>query len=204
MNIELPNNQINHVIVLPDNVIAAYSEPHRFYHDLDHLHYMINRLMAYYPELTKEMIDAILWAIFYHDIVYHIPTQFISNEDLSAEQFLVHHGDHKHASAIAKAIRCTKTHTLDLDEPMDEDFSIIVRHLIDLDLWALSDEEEYQKNNAKIKRENNATDEQWIEGRGKWLEGFLEREFIYYTDLGITREDEARRILEADLESLRG
>ena len=197
-----PHNQIDHVIVLPDNVIAAYSEPHRFYHDIDHLHYMINRLMAFFPHLTKEMSDAILWAIFYHDIVYHIPGQTVSNEDQSADLFLYNHIENPLSFVIARAIRCTRTHILDEQWNNGTPFWTIVSHLIDLDLWALSDEEAYLQNNEKIKRENNATDEQWIEGRSKWLEGFLERDRIYYTELGQSREAEARRILEADLASL--
>ena len=204
MNYELPHNQINHVIVLPDNVITAYTEPHRKYHDIDHLHYMINRLLAFFPHLNKETIDCILWATMYHDIVYNIPASPDgTNEDLSADLFLKDHGDHTWAEYIAIAIRHTRTHIL----PKTRERGLvwtITEHLIDLDLWALSDEEEYLKNNAKIKAENNATDEQWIEGRGKWLEGFLERDQIYYTDLGKTREAEARRILENDLKSLRG
>ena len=198
-----PEHQIDHVIVLPDNVIAAYTEPHRKYHDIDHLHYMINRLLAFFPKLSKEIMDAIMWAIFYHDIVYHIPGQEKSNEELSAGLFLNDHFENPLSLVIARAIRCTKTHILDEKWNDGSPFWTIVSHLIDLDLWALSDEKEYLKNNAKIKAENNATDEQWIEGRGKWLEGFLERDQIYYTDLGKTREAEARRILEADLADLR-
>lgn len=203
MNLELPHNQINHVIVLPDNVIAAYTEPHRKYHDIDHLHYMINRLLAFFPHLNKETIDCILWAIMYHDIVYNIPASPDgSNEDLSAALFLEEHGDHTWAEYIAIAIQHTRTHILPKNRKLGLVWTI-TEHLIDLDLWALSDEAEYLKNNAKIKAENNATDEQWIEGRGKWLEGFLERDQIYYTDLGQTREAMARRILEADLADLR-
>ena len=203
MNLELPHNQINHVIVLPDNVLAAYSEPHRKYHDVDHLHYMIQRLLAYYPDLSRTVIDCILWAIMYHDIVYHIPmSNDGSNEDLSAELFLREHGDHGWADDIAIAIRHTRTHILPQGRKQGLLWTI-TEHLIDLDLWALSDEEAYLQNNAKIKSENNATDEQWVEGRGAWLTGFLKRDQIYYTDLGKTREKDARRILEADLASLK-
>jgi len=202
-NLELLHNQIDHVIVLPDNVITAYTEPHRKYHDLDHLHYMINRLLAFYPNLSKMVMDCILWAIMYHDIVYHIPTSNDgSNEDLSAELFLKDHGDHNWAEYIAIAIRHTRTHILPRDRKPGLVWTI-TEHLIDLDLWALADEEAYLQNNVKIKAENGATDEEWIEGRSKWLEGFLERDQIFYTDLGTTREEYARRILEADLASLR-
>lgn len=201
---ELLHNQIDHVIVLPENVLAAYSEPHRKYHDVDHLHYMINRLLAFYPNLSKTVMDCVLWAIMYHDIVFNIPTSNDgSNEDLSAELWLREHGDHSWAEYIAIAIRHTKTHILPHGRKQGLVWTI-AEHLIDLDLWALSDEKAYLQNNAKIKAENNASDEQWIEGRGAWLTGFLERDQIYYTDVGKEHEGEARRILEADLTSLKG
>ena len=207
---EAPHNTINHIIVIPDNVQIAYTEEHRYYHDIDHLHYMVARLLALFPHLPKEVMDAILWALFYHDIVYHIPRQEEhSNEFLSAEAFKQDHGDHSLIDAIYHAIIFTETHIL---PPEDErmiygsprHFWTVVEHTIDLDLWALSDEDAYLKNNEKIKKEVGATDEQWREGRGAWLTEFLKRDQIYYTPLGKTREAEARRILQEDLRTLGG
>ena len=201
MDLEAPHNQISRGIILPDNVIRAYSESHRKYHDLYHIKYMVSVLQAQYSHLPTTITDYILWAVMYHDIVYNIPSESGLNEDLSAELFMTYHGDHSRAELIAAAIRHTKTHILPHDLPRGFGRQI-AEHLIDLDLWALSDEDEYLQNNAKIKAENNATDEEWIVGRGNWLRGFLERDQIYYTDLGRTRENDARCILEADLASL--
>ena len=207
---ESPKNQIEMMVVIPDNILVAYNEPHRFYHNLDHLHYMINRLMVFFPYLTKEQIDAIIWALYYHDIVYHIPRlEEASNEQLSAQAFERDHGDHSLVDAISAAIVFTETHILPPESERmtygsPRHFWTIIEHVIDLDLWALSDEPAYLINNERIKTEVGATDEQWREGRGAWLVNFLQRDQIYYTEIGKTREAEARRILEADLKALRG
>ena len=185
--------------LIPTNVYEAYSEPHRKYHNVAHLEYMLDKLYVFYPHLDKELHDAVVWAILYHDIVYDIPAKEISNEKRSALQFLKEHIDEPNAFVIAHAIECTETHILNKFDGLP---GSVVHHLVDLDLWALSDEEAYAKNNISIKLENNATDEQWRKGRGAWLTKFLERDQIYYTDIGKTREAEARRILQADLDQL--
>jgi predicted metal-dependent HD superfamily phosphohydrolase len=209
---ELPHNQIIHKIQLPENVVAAYTEPHRVYHNIDHLQYMIHNLRTLYSDLPKDVFDATLWAIMYHDIVYNIPSKKQTNEELSSDLFIAEHGDHSLVVEIAQAIRCTEGHQLDFEYSIKNEIAekmgrptpawTIVSTLIDLDLWALSDEELYLENNDKIKLENNASDEQWVVGRSNWLEAFLQRDKIYYTTLGKTREAEARRILQADLDNL--
>ena len=204
MTIEAPKNQIEMMVVIPNNILVAYNEPHRFYHNLEHLHYMINRLMVLFPYLTKEMLDAIIWALYYHDYIYNIPGGPVSNERMSAECWMDDHGDHRFANEIFDTIIATETHILPKDLDLECYYGRIVSHVIDLDLWALSDEAAYIINNERIKTEVGATDEQWIEGRGNWLENFLQRDQIYYTEIGKTREAEARRILEADLKALRG
>lgn len=62
-------------------IIRAYSEPHRHYHTLDHLVFMITKAIEWKWELTDELIYAIL----YHDFVYD--TSAKDNEEKSAEEF---------------------------------------------------------------------------------------------------------------------
>ena len=187
-------------------VVAQYTQPHRFYHDINHIYYMINIL----DQLKDQLFDfsnvrsiwdnkdfvATYWAILYHDIVYNVPDPDKTNEELSAAMFMQEYRNWDYSYVVEQAILSTRTHIL------PETASYVDKVLVDIDLWALGDYEVYAKNNELIKRENNATDEQWKIGRGNWLSNFLQRDRIYYTDVGIKREAEARRILEQDLREL--
>ena len=181
--------------IIPANIIERYSEPHRKYHDLYHLEYMLKTMYKLFAgeELSVLGVQALVWAIVYHDSVYNIPDPDKRNEELSAELFLEDHADHSYAEFIAEAIRSTKTHIL------PKDASILSKYLVDLDLWALGDEEEYQTNSLFIQAEVGATDKEWRIGRKAWLESFLKRDQIYYTPHGVLREKQAREILEKDL-----
>lgn len=188
--------------VIPENVITRYSEPHRKYHTVDHLKYMLRVMQSWFlgnVNMNTRMREALVWAIFYHDYVYSVPDVNRVNEQSSAELFLIEHNELPRAFQISKAILATKTHILE-----DGDNSSLNRYLIDLDLWALGDIVEYTKNNALIKAEVGASNKEWIEGRGNWLESFLKRDQIYYTPMGKSREHQARKILQDDLNSLRG
>lgn len=181
--------------IIPTNIIERYSEPHRKYHDLYHLEYMLKTMykLCVSKEFSILGIEALVWAILYHDSVYNIPDPDKRNEELSAELFLKDHADHSYAEFIAEAILSTKTHIL------PENASTISKYLVDLDLWALGDEEEYETNSLFIQAEVGATDKEWRIGRKAWLKSFLERDRIYYTPHGELREEWARDILENDL-----
>lgn len=181
--------------IIPANIIERYSEPHRHYHDLYHLEYMLKTMYGLFvdEEFSVLGVQSLVWAILYHDSVYNVPDPDKRNEELSAELFLEDHADHRYAEFITEAIRSTKTHIL------PEDASILTKYLVDLDLWALGNEEEYLTNSLFIQAEVGATDKEWRIGRKAWLESFLERDQIYYTPHGILREKQAREILEKDL-----
>ncbi len=200
--IKIKNNQYR-----PNpKVFAAYTEPHRKYHDINHIHYMLNVLDEIKDQIFifKGLRDkwnhpdflAVYWAILYHDIVYNVPDPLKQNEIASAAMWVQDSGNWEYSYVVEQAILSTRTHIL------PENSNIVSKVLVDIDLWALSDEQVYLKNNELIKLENNANDEQWRIGRGNWLKTFLERDRIYYTEPGMNREAEARRILEQDLKNL--
>ena len=63
-----------------EEISDRYSEPHRYYHTLDHLRDIYLLLLPLKEDLEW---DTILFALFYHDIIYHIPST--TNEKQSAE-----------------------------------------------------------------------------------------------------------------------
>jgi len=192
------NDSLEMKIVIPNNVIHAYTDPSRYYHALSHIQYMLEKLQALTGyNIDPDMLNATMWAILYHDIVYEIPDPHKLNEERSAEQFNLEHPHHPDKASILQAILATKTHIL------DDTASEIDKIVVDLDLWALASRSMYRVNNILIQKEVKASDDEWRVGRAAWIEGFLKRKQIYYTTHGKLRETEARKILHADLEDLR-
>lgn len=101
---------INRLSVLGINpsLIDRYDEPHRFYHNWNHIHEMLNCAVA-----SNIMSDELLVAIVFHDIVYN-PMMF-NNEEESALLFLNsgYTGDQKSRGRIKNAILDTKSHKPD-------------------------------------------------------------------------------------------
>jgi predicted metal-dependent HD superfamily phosphohydrolase len=188
-------------------VTGCYTQPHRKYHDINHINYMLNTLDSIKDQLfdfsgMRDIWDnadflATYWAVMYHDIVYNIPDPDKTNEELSAVMFLEDSGNWEYGYVVEQAILSTKTHIL------SDDAHTVSKVLVDLDLWALADETMFYKNNELIKAEVGANDEQWRVGRGAWLEQFLNRKQIYYTSVGQVRESKAREVLEKDLNFLK-
>ena len=185
---------------IPDNVFSCYSEPHRKYHNVQHIEYMLNALNTItsgFSSLPMDTIRSLVWAIFYHDIVFNIPAFGISNEKLSALMFTHDHNDHLDLKRIVTAIRATETHI-----PTSES-DLLTLYLIDLDLWALADGRVYTKNSILIQEEYGASNDEWAIGRSNWLESFLQRDQIYYTEKGMRREDDARKLMNNEFKALR-
>lgn len=187
---------------IPDNVLIAYTQKHRFYHDITHILNMTSVALNVdlFPDepLTMEEKQILLWDIFYHDIVYNVPDPERRNEESSATQFLIDHPNYEHKDLVAEHVLATRTHIIDPDSS-----DRVLKCLIDLDLWELADYNRYQNNNALIKQEVGAAEEDWLIGRSNWIEQFLQRDRIYYTPVGKQREQKARDILKNDLEDLR-
>ena len=62
-------------------IIRAYCEPHRKYHNLSHLNFMIDKAIEWKWKLTDEL----LFAITFHDAVYAPGAK--DNEERSAEMY---------------------------------------------------------------------------------------------------------------------
>jgi len=105
----------------------AYSEPHRFYHNWNHIIYMY-KLATLYNLCSNVMCEAIV----YHDIVYDPKKD--DNEFQSAELHRKH-SNSRWKSAVYGAILSTKNH-----QPQKENW--ISKYLIKLDLTIFRDTEE--------------------------------------------------------------
>ena len=190
--------------MLPD-LIRAYQETHRKYHTLDHIFYMINKAWSWHWEITDELC----YAIWYHDYIYKIGAQ--NNEAESARLFeadvmkcggLGELVDHE---KVKQAIISTRDHI-----PMEALFLGVSpcqcvgleAILIDLDLAILAEHQvSYERYVSGVRQEYHLfSDEQWVEGRSKWIKSMLKRDQIFYTEDGYKNcEKKSRDNLYAEL-----
>jgi predicted metal-dependent HD superfamily phosphohydrolase len=178
-------------------IFTKYSEPKRHYHTIDHLKNMHRDLNDVKDKI--EDWDTILFAFFYHDIIYKAYSN--SNESDSAKLAMQRLSDLGYpAPKIAKCanmILATKHHTLSDDDDTN--------YLLDADLAIFGQPtEEYQKYSEQIREEYTLyADFMYNSGRKKALQNFLQMEAIFKTDHFRKKyEKQARMNITNELDSL--
>jgi len=151
-----------------------YSQQNRYYHNWRHIEAMIACWQQYNDQLENPI--EVLLAIYYHDAIYVSSRQ--DNELKSAELAVkqLEKANTIRLDLVFDLILCTKTH-----EPQTNDQN----WLVDFDLKILGtnsdDYEEYQK---QIRKEYRIYPNfMYKPGRKKALHHFLNKEFIFHTDV---------------------
>jgi predicted metal-dependent HD superfamily phosphohydrolase len=178
-------------------VVAAWSEPHRSYHDLAHL----AAVLGLVAELgaSADDADAVRLAAWYHDVVYD--PERTDNEEISAQRAraglrgLV---PDERAAEVERLVRLTAGH-----DPDDGDANGAV--LCDADLAVLaSPPESYAAYASAIRTEyGHLTDEQFTAGRIAVLEHLLALPWLYRTPAALPWTSPARANLTAEVTLLR-
>ncbi|KAF3890039.1 MULTISPECIES: HD domain-containing protein [Nostocales] len=169
------NSDVAHVTFT--QITAAYSSPNRYYHTLEHVEYVLN-ILENLPVTTQDLASIQL-AAWFHDSVYD--AQANDNEERSAEyasDLLTSLGvSSKIIATVSRLILSTKSHQA---APNDFDCQI----LLDADLAILgSSPIEYSHYAAAIQQEYAWLPEaEYFAGRKRVLQGFLQRDRIYYTE----------------------
>ncbi|WP_417503038.1 N-methyl-D-aspartate receptor NMDAR2C subunit [Marinobacter sp.] len=170
---------------------AHYAEPHRAYHNFQHIDACLRHLDSVRDQLTS--FHVIEMAIWYHDVIYD--THKNDNEAQSAnyafETLAKLNISEENRNLVHKLIMATK-------HPSIPD-SLEERYLLDIDLSILGTSSEIFDVYEKQIREEY----QWVpeiiykEGRSKVLQAFLDQPAIYHTEIFFReRETLARRNLE--------
>lgn len=156
-------------------LLAAWSEPHRAYHNLDHL---LSCLAEWRHGREGGEADAqVQLALLFHDAIYD--PQSSDNEERSAdwaERAGLELGLRADSRAvIGRMILATKAHGHAADEA--------TRRLLDIDLSVLgADPARFAAYDAGIRQEyRHVPDEAYRQGRARVLQSFLDREPIYLT-----------------------
>jgi predicted metal-dependent HD superfamily phosphohydrolase len=150
-----------------------YSEKHRAYHTLDHLHNILEHSQEYFDKIINK--DAFYFSLFFHDLIYNPKSN--SNEedsaDLAIEYLQKIDFPQQKIKWVEKCILATKKHRV----TNDSDINLF----LDLDLIILSSEmEEYDIYAKDIRFEYSfVAIEDYKLGRKKVLESFINKESIY-------------------------
>lgn len=178
---------------------AAYSEPHRHYHDQRHLGECLRELddLHALPERDRRLLR---WALLWHDAAYEPGRR--DNEHRSAELALADLSGcgvaGEDAAEVARLIRLTERHCAD---PGDRLGALMVS----IDLSTLgSDADRYREYAADVRREYSHVPEPlWRTGRALVLKRLLESDPLYPDPRFRDRlEARARRNMEAELKAL--
>lgn len=179
-------------------LIIAYSNSNRYYHNLLHIQQIINVVNILEP--LADNFPAIQMAAWFHDAVYD--SQANNNEEKSAEYADAYLNKLNipitTINQVVMMILNTKNHlatTNDIDSQI----------LLDADLSILgSEESEYKKYAQAIRREYSwVTDAAYRIGRKRVLESFLQRNRLYFTDQAFQMlELKARKNITAELLNL--
>jgi predicted metal-dependent HD superfamily phosphohydrolase len=184
-------------VALLAELVARYSEPHRFYHTLQHLRECFAALEP--ASHLTDRLGEIKLALWFHDAVYDTRAQ--DNEEQSvrwAEQSLITHGGSPESAARVRELVLATKHDA---APEGGDAKL----LVDVDLSILGATElrfaEYER---QIRQEYGwVPDDLFRQGRARVLASFLDRLSIYSTSWFAGRlEKQARKNLSRSLKEL--
>jgi len=157
----------------------GYNSSFRYYHNLDHIENMLSEAKNSRNKVND--YDSILFAIWFHDIVYNVKKSDNEMESAeSAEDFLIKITyDKIKLGKIKTLILKTKNHSqIDSNEDFDTKF------FLDLDLLILGvNNKIYRKYAENIRKEYSYVPNKiYIIERIKILENFLDQGFIFRTE----------------------
>lgn len=191
--------------LLPDSpdlgaeLLAAYAEPTRHYHDPDHLRTVLDTVAALADQAADPMLVEL--AGWFHDAAYDVHRQ--DNEEQSAQlaESTLHQAGltPEQVAEVARLVRLTACH-----DPAGPDSNGAV--LCDADLSILaSDPVGYAVYVRAVRQEYaHVSEEEWRIGRSAVLEQLLGLPALFRTTTGAGWEPAARDNLQTELASLEG
>jgi predicted metal-dependent HD superfamily phosphohydrolase len=182
-----------------DDVVGRHREPHRRYHGVRHVTWVVRHVLELAETESVGDLDAIVAAAFYHDAVYD--PRASDNEEQSArlaERVLAGLGwDADRHRRVGAMVRATTAHA----SPHDADTAV----LLDADLAVLgADPAAYEAYARGVRAEYAHVDDAgWRAGRAQVLRDLLARDPLYATAPARTRwASRAAANMTAELASL--
>jgi len=183
---------------LKDELLAAYADPSRHYHDTRHL----SEVLARVDELRAAGVGfdplTVVLAAWFHDAVYDGERDAEERSAAWAEDALPPYVSPEVVAEVARLVRLTEFH-----EPADDDPAGCVLSDADLAILA-SGRERYDEYAAAVRVEySHLTDREFRAGRAQVLRSLLDKESLFHTSYACERwEAPARANLERELAAL--
>jgi predicted metal-dependent HD superfamily phosphohydrolase len=157
-----------------DEIVAAYTHPSRFYHNLGHLRGMLKEMNSISESIKNPEIQ--LFALYYHDFVYKVPGKYNEHKSALAFQKRIGKTRFPHVPKVMELIEATKYHIKASD--------LTTNIFLDLDLSILGKSKaEYREYRLNIHKEfGRYPDFLFRRKRKKVLERFIDMDFIFKTD----------------------
>ena len=181
-----------------DDLLRAYGDPARGYHDTRHLTEVLIRLGELADHGTAFDRTPVLLAAWFHDAVYDGERDAEERSATWAEEALPAHADPATVAETARLVRLTETH-----RPGDDDANGCA--LSDADLGILAaPADRYAEYVAAVRSEyGHLPDEVFSKGRRDVLTDLLQKPHLFHTAYGREAwEDAARAHVEAELATL--
>jgi predicted metal-dependent HD superfamily phosphohydrolase len=178
-----------------DELLAAYVDPARGYHDVRHLAEVLEHVVELLAGGERADRDVVLLGAWFHDAVYRGDGQDEERSAALAEEQLV---GFPQATEVARLVRLTASH-----RPEEDDVDGQV--LCDADLAVLAaDSVRYQEYVDGVRREYaHVSDEDFARGRAAVLRDLLAKPTLFHTRAARERwEDAARANVTRELRQL--
>ncbi len=179
-------------------VVEAYSTTNRYYHTLQHIHYVLNKIQTL--QTNTQNLPAVQLAAWFHDVIYD--PKALDNEEKSVEYACQLMNSWEipisYITTVNRLILNTKHHKATADDIdshvlLDADLAILAAELVDYQKYANAIRQEYAW----------VAETDYIIGRKQVLEQFLQRPQIYFTPLMFeVAEQSARANLQAEIQKL--
>ena len=181
-------------------ITVAYNEPHRYYHNLNHLEHMFRELECCKTDSGFNVSNEMLWAVWYHDIVYKPGAK--NNEKRSAEiakNSLLELGISKeNTDRVFELIMATKIHQCDSND-------CEIQMFLDADMAILgSNKSTYSIYCETVRKEHSSIPGfLFNKGRKKFLASVLKQDDIFLSNYFNNKYEKiARENIQEELSNL--
>lgn len=164
---------------------TCYNERYRHYHDIRHVHFLINKitdtnwhknaiLPQYQLYFTSQFLQDLMEVAWFHDAYYDPYAIADNNEFLSAQLYWTMIGN-KSKPEVYDAILATAHHLQD-----QENLTVLAKVFLDLDLLGFY--YDFPGTDEDVRKEYwRTSDEEYLKNRRAFLSKLLKRDRIFYT-----------------------
>jgi len=182
-----------------DELIRHYSEPHRAYHNLSHVMFLLRQVDTHRQQINRP--ETVEFAIWFHDVIYD--THLKDNERRSAEwarrAMVAMMVDERHIPPVMACVAATERY--EIISPRIADLPLF----LDMDLAILGAREPVYQGYVEVVRAEYdwVPIEEYRLARGKFLQRMLDRPALFHTPaMAVSHEYQARQNLQSELREL--